>query len=456
MEVIQNVRRTDYRIAIIGLGYVGLPLAIAFAKAGRNVVGLDIDNRKIASLIAGNSYIPDVASSEVASVIASRNFQPTSDYEQLRDRDAIFICVPTPYDAMRAPDLSYIVGAAESIQPRLSAGQLVILQSTTYPGTTEEIVLPILERGGLKAGQQFDLAFSPERIDPGRQDFTVKNTPKVVGGLTQRATERAAELLGALGSPVHQVSSPRAAEMTKLLENIFRSVNIAMVNELARLSERMGINIWEVIDAAKTKPFGFMPFTPGAGVGGHCIGVDPYYLSWKAREYDFYTRFIELAAEVNQSMPFHVVDLAEQALSENACALKHAKVLILGVAFKRDVDDSRNSPAERVIELLVSRGADVSYHDPYVARFQVGGDVFKKESTSYVSQPLTDELVRKSDCVIIVTGHRSIDYSFIVRNAKAVVDCCNATDGVVGRDANVVLLGNGAASAAVHMITEDG
>ncbi len=444
MEAKQNIRRTDYRIAIIGLGYVGLPLAISFAKAGRNVIGLDLDVRKISLLTAGQSYIPDVPTPDVAAVIQSGNFRATTDYDMLRDRDAIFICVPTPYDAMRAPDLSFIVNAAEGIQPRLSAGQMVVLQSTTYPGTTEEVVLPILERGGLKAGADFDLAFSPERIDPGRQDFTVKNTPKVVGGLTQRATERAAELLGALGSPVHLVSSPRAAEMTKLLENIFRSVNIAMVNELARLCERMGIDIWEVINAAKTKPFGFMPFTPGAGVGGHCIGVDPYYLSWKAREYDFYTRFIELAAEVNQSMPFHVVELTERALAESACALKHAKVLILGVAFKRDVDDARNSPAERVMELLISRGAEVMYHDPYVARFHVGGDVFLRDSTSYISQPLTDELVKAMDCVVIVTGHRNIDYSYIVKNARSVVDCCNATDGIPDRPSKVVRLGNGA------------
>ncbi|MCL5994645.1 MAG: nucleotide sugar dehydrogenase [Chloroflexi bacterium] len=443
MEAKQNVGRTDYRVAIIGLGYVGLPLAVAMAKAGRHVVGVDIDARKVAQLNGCSSYIPDVPTSDVVAVVEAGNFVATSDYELLRDRDVIFICVPTPYDAMRAPDLCYIVSAAEGIQPRLSAGQLVILQSTTFPGTTEEIVQPILERSGLKAGIDFDLAFSPERIDPGRRDFTVTNTPKVVGGITQRATERAAEMLGALGSPVHLVSSPKAAEMTKLLENIFRSVNIALVNELARLSERMGIDIWEVINAAKTKPFGYMPFMPGAGVGGHCIGVDPYYLSWKAREYDFYTRFIELAAEVNQSMPFHVVDLTERALSENNCALRGARVLVLGVAFKRDVDDPRNSPAERVIELLLNRGATVTYHDPYVSRFHLGGDVFHREKLDMISQPLTEASVKSADCVIIVTGHRAIDYTFIVRNARAVVDSCNATDGIAGDTSRVIRLGNG-------------
>jgi UDP-N-acetyl-D-glucosamine dehydrogenase len=444
MEAKQNNRRTDYRIAIIGLGYVGLPLAIAFAKAGRNVVGVDVDTRKVAQLAVGNSYIPDVLTSDVQAVMAAGNFCATTDYDLLRDREVIFICVPTPYDAMRAPDLSYIVHAAESIEPRLSAGQMIVLQSTTFPGTTEEVVQPILERSGLKAGVDFELAFSPERIDPGRQDFTVTNTPKVVGGTTKHATERAAELLGAMGSPVHQVSSPKAAEMTKLLENIFRSVNIAMVNELARLCERMGIDIWEVIDAAKTKPFGYMPFTPGAGVGGHCIGVDPYYLSWKAREYDFYTRFIELAAEVNQSMPFHVVELAEQALGINGSPLKGAEVIVLGVAFKRDVDDARNSPAERVIELLLSRGAHVTYHDPYVARFNVGGDVFHHEKVSLISQPITENRLKAADCVIIVTGHRAIDYGFIVQNARAVVDCCNVTAGVEGDLSHVVRLGDGA------------
>jgi UDP-N-acetyl-D-glucosamine dehydrogenase len=443
MEVKQNTRRTDYRVAIIGLGYVGLPLAISLAKVGRHVVGVDVDTRKVNQLNARSSYIPDVPSADVAAVIASGNFEATTDYDRLGDRDAIFICVPTPYDAMRAPDLSFIVKAAQGILPRLAKGQIVVLQSTTFPGTTQEVVQPILERSGLKAGADFDLAFSPERIDPGRQDFTVTNTPKVVGGITQRATERAAELLGALGSPVHMVSSPKAAEMTKLLENIFRSVNIAMVNELARLCERMGIDIWEVINAAKTKPFGYMPFTPGAGVGGHCIGVDPYYLSWKAREYDFYTRFIELAAEVNQSMPFHVVDLAEQALSENGTALKQAKVLILGVAFKRDVDDARNSPAERVIELLMKREASVTYHDPYVSRFHVGGDVFHREPLSLISQPLTEASIKAADCVIIVTGHRALDYNFVVKNARSIVDCCNATEGVQADCSRVVRLGVG-------------
>jgi UDP-N-acetyl-D-glucosamine dehydrogenase len=375
--------------------------------------------------------------------VTARTFRATVDYAALRETDAIFICVPTPFDAMRAPDLSYIVAAAEGIAPFLRAGQLIVLQSTTYPGTTQEIVQPILERTGLKAGVDFDLAFSPERIDPGRSDWNVTNTPKVVGGINNESTTRASELLKAIGAPVVEVSSPKAAEMTKLLENIFRSVNIALVNELALLCERMDIDLWEVINAAKTKPYGFMAFTPSAGVGGHCIGVDPYYLSWKAREFDFYTKFIELAAEVNQSMPFHVADLAERALSERHTPARGANVLVLGVAFKRDVDDARNSPAERVMEVLSRRGANVSYHDPYVARFAIGGDVFHKERRELLSQPLTESLLEKADCVVIITGHRAVDYTFVVKHAKCVVDSCNATEFVKINREKIMRLGVG-------------
>jgi UDP-N-acetyl-D-glucosamine dehydrogenase len=428
---------------VIGLGYVGLPLAIAFARAGRHVVGVDVDRRKISALENDVSYIPDVPTEHVKQSRAAGFFTATLDYDALKTCDVIFICVPTPYDAMRAPDLVFIEQAAEGILPRLQKGQLVILQSTTYPGTTTEVVQPILERSGLKAGVDFDLAFSPERIDPGRTDFTYSNTAKVVGGLTPQATDRAARLLQAVGAPVHAVSSPAAAEMTKLLENIFRSVNIALVNELARLCERMGLDMWEVIDAARTKPYGFMAFTPGAGVGGHCIGVDPYYLSWKAREFDFYTRFIELAAEVNQQMPFHVVELIGRSLSEAGHAIKGAKILVLGVAFKRDIDDARNSPAERVMELLIARGANVSYSDPYVPRFHIGGDVFHRQATSFVSVPLSEKAVKEADCVVIVTGHRSVDYNMVARNALSVVDCCNATEKVTEGKHKVIKLGAG-------------
>jgi UDP-N-acetyl-D-glucosamine dehydrogenase len=419
-------------IAIIGLGYVGLPLAVGFAKAGYQVLGLDTDPRKIVALEDGRSYILDVETEDVAAIVRAGNFAASDDYDLLRDTDAILICVPTPFDAMKAPDLVFVEQAARGIAPRLHTGHLVILQSTTYPGTTEEFVRPMLEESGLKAGVDFHLAFSPERIDPGNQQYSVENTPKVVGGLTPRCTELARSLLAQLFSHVHVLSSPRAAEMSKLLENIFRSVNIALVNELALLSERMGIDLWEVIEAAKTKPFGFMPFYPGPGVGGHCIPVDPYYLSWKAREYDFYTKFIELAAEVNQAMPYHVVDLVAEALSQGDKPLNGARVLVLGVAFKRDIDDARNSPAERIIELLLRRGADVSYSDPYVSRFRIGQDVFYPNERWLESQDLTPETLAAADCVVIVASHKAVDYPKVVRHARLVVDAVNVTQGLAG------------------------
>jgi UDP-N-acetyl-D-glucosamine dehydrogenase len=342
---------------------------------------------------------------------------------------------------MKAPDLAYVRQAAEGIAAYLRAGQLVVLQSTTYPGTTEEVVQPILEKSGLTAGQDFYLAFSPERIDPGRTDFTVENTPKVVGGINAESTQLAGTLLARLTPQIHLVSSPRAAEMTKLLENIFRSVNIALVNELAILSERMGIDLWEVIDAAKTKPFGFMPFYPSPGVGGHCIPVDPYYLSWKAREYDFYTRFIELAAEVNGDMPYHTVNLIGQGLNRCGKSLYNARILILGVAFKPNIDDARNSPAERVIELLLKEKVQVSYHDPYVPRFSVGGNVFLKEVTTLENVALTLETLALVDCVAIVTNHQSVNYEWIVEHSPLVIDAQNATRHVKQNRDKIMRLG---------------
>jgi UDP-N-acetyl-D-glucosamine dehydrogenase len=428
------------RIAIIGLGYVGLPLAVGFAKAGYQVLGIDVDERKIAALNEGRSHIQDVESSDVRAMVRAGQLSASVDYDLLNGVDAIFICVPTPFDAMKAPDLIYVEQATRGIASRLITDQLIILQSTTYPGTTEEFVLPILAESGLKAGKDFYLAFSPERINPGDREFTVENTPKVVGGLTPRCTELARLLLAQLFAHVHVVSSPRAAEMSKLLENIFRSVNIALVNELALLSERMGIDIWEVIEAAKTKPFGFMPFYPGPGVGGHCIPVDPYYLSWKAREYDFYTKFIELAAEVNQTMPYHVVDLVAQALGLEGKSLAGAQVLILGVAFKRDIDDARNSPAERIIELLLRRGAEVSYNDPYVPRYRIGRDVFCPDERWLESMELTRDALALVDCVVIVAGHEVTDYAQVVNQARLVIDAVNATNGLSG-PARVVRVG---------------
>ncbi|MBI3741379.1 MAG: nucleotide sugar dehydrogenase [Chloroflexi bacterium] len=437
-----KIENKTARVAVIGLGYVGLPLALEFARTGFTVIGVDIDARKVNALRAGTSYIQDVPSADVARLGQEKKFSATENFDALRDADVMFICVPTPFDRMKAPDLSAVIAATESIAPHLRAGQLIILQSTTFPGTTEEVCLPILEKSGLRAGKEFHLAFSPERIDPGATSsagWSVKNTPKVLGGLTPRCTELAKALLIHLTPQVHIVSSPRVAEMTKLLENIFRAVNIALVNELALLMERMHIDIWEVIDAAKTKPYGFMPFYPGAGVGGHCIPVDPYYLSWKAREHDFVTRFIELAAEINEGMPYHLVKLVSDALNRAGKAVQKSRVLIVGVAFKRDVDDARNSPAERVIELLLARGATVDYHDPYVPQFAVGANVFQRARTLFESRALTAENLRAMDVVVIVTGHRAVDYQLIVENARLIVDAVNATAELTPADARRIV-----------------
>lgn len=439
--LLTKIKDKSARVGVIGLGYVGLPLATGLAKCGYPVTGLDASQAKVDTLNRGTSYIPDVPSADVAALVKAEVLSATTDYNTLHEIDVVFICVPTPFDSMKAPDLTFVRQAATGIAPRLRAGQLIVLQSTTYPGTTEEVVQPILEETGLVAGQDFFLAFSPERIDPGRTDFTVENTPKVVGGINPVSATLAGELLAHLTPQIHYVSTPRAAEMTKLLENIFRSVNIALVNELAVLSERMGIDFWEVIEAAKTKPFGFMPFYPSPGVGGHCIPVDPYYLSWKAREYDFYTRFIELAAEVNGDMPYHTAQLVSRVLNLNGKSLRDANVLILGVAFKPNIDDARNSPAERVIELLIREGAKVSYHDPYVPRFRVGGDIVLKEKLSFESVPLTAATLAQADCTVIVTGHRNIDYNWVVNETALVVDTVNATRHITQNRPKIARLG---------------
>jgi UDP-N-acetyl-D-glucosamine dehydrogenase len=445
-QLLQKISNKSARVGVIGLGYVGLPLATGLAKAGYPVVGLDVNQHKVDTLNQGLSYIPDVPSAEVSALInppepGRGHLQATTDYAALATVEIIFICVPTPFNAMKAPDLTFVQQAANSIAARLQPGQLIILQSTTYPGTTEEVVQPLLEQSGLLAGQDFFLAFSPERIDPGRTDFTVENTPKVVGGLEPNSAHLAGQLLAALTPHIHLVSSPRAAEMTKLLENIFRSVNIALVNELAILSERMNIDFWEVIEAAKTKPFGFKAFYPGPGVGGHCIPVDPYYLSWKAREYDFYTRFIELAAEVNGDMPYHTVERIGHGLNKLGKNLRSGHILIIGVAFKPNIDDARNSPAERIIELLLKRGAQVSYHDPYVPCFTVGGNIFLKKVMAFESVPLSPDVVNQSDCCVIITDHRSIDYHWLVQNSALVIDTRNATRNVTEHRERIIRLG---------------
>ncbi len=436
-----NHPQPERPVAVIGLGYVGLPLAAAFGHAGIPVLGIDLDPHKIERLNRGESYIPDVPTEQIAALVEKKLLTAHTDYEPLCEADSIFICVPTPFDANKAPDLTAVKQAAEGIAPRLRQGQMIVLQSTTYPGTTEEVVLPILEQSGLVAGADFDLAFSPERIDPGNKQFNAMNTPKVVGGVNDQGAQRAAALLKRIGAPVEIVSSTRAAEMTKLLENIFRSVNIALVNEMALLCERMGIDIWEVVRAASTKPFGYMPFFPGAGVGGHCIPIDPLYLSWKAHEFDFHTNFIDLAAQTNQSMPYHVVDLVTQGLARQFKPLRDARLLVLGVAFKRDIDDARESPAERVIELLMLRGASVDYHDPYIPRFHVGGNVFHRERVWLESKPLSDDMLGSYDCVVIVTGHRSVDYTRVAKQARLIVDSCNATGLVSLGGDKIVRLG---------------
>ena len=401
-------------MAIIGAGYVGMPLARVFADAGKVVLLVDVDREVVDGINRGASHIPDVSSDALKPLVDSGRVSATTDYDALKEVDAILIALPTPLSSQREPDLSIVKGAVAEIAPRLQKGQLVVLESTTYPGTTRECLQPILERSGLKAGADFHLAFSPERVDPGRTDWTTKNTPKVVGGLTPACTERAAEFYRAAVDTVIPLSSPETAEMTKLLENIFRAVNIALVNELAQLCERMDLDVWEVIEAAETKPFGFMSFKPGPGLGGHCIPIDPFYLTWKAREYDFYTEFSDLAGKVNANMPYFCRSLISQALNHGAQkSLKGSRILILGVAYKADIDDVRESPAEKIVGLLQKAGADVAYHDPHVAEFD------GLRSVDYAPESY--------DCVVIVTAHSSIDYKDLVDRAQVVVDLRNAT-----------------------------
>ena len=429
--LLNKISSRSATVGVIGLGYVGLPLAVALARSGFHVVGLEIDTERVAAINRGSSYIEDVTTEELSGYVRAGQLAATTDYAQLKRCDAVFICVPTPYTTQRTPDLSAVTAASEGIAAHLQRGQLIVLQSTTFPGTTNQIVRPILEgKSGLSAQEDFYLAFSPERIDPGNKQWTAYNTPKVVGGATPEATKMAAALLRQMGTTVHEVSSPEVAELTKLLENTFRAVNIALVNEMAQLAERMEIDIWEVLEAARTKPFGYMSFQPGPGVGGHCIPIDPYYLLWKAKEYDFYTRFIELAAETNETMPYHVVELTTRALNLKGQALQGARILILGVAFKPNIRDARNSPADRVIELLLKGGAHITYHDPHVPVFTVGGDVFLPNPVTLHSVPLDQTTLAQQDAVVIVTGHEAVDYAQVVAHASLVVDTCNATHKV--------------------------
>ncbi len=413
-------------VGIMGLGYVGLPLVREFCNGGLRVVGFDVDPNKIKMLHAGKSYIEHIPSSMIQGLINSKKFRATTNMKELKKVDAIIICVPTPLTKTRDPDMKYVVGTAEAISQNMRKGQLVILESTTYPGTTRDLVRPILEKSGLKAVKDFFLAFSPEREDPGRKDYSTNTIPKVVGADDPDSRELACMLYRNAVKTVVPVSSSAVAESAKLLENIYRCINIAMVNELKMLFDRMGIDIWEVINAAKTKPFGFQPFYPGPGLGGHCIPIDPFYLTWKAKEFGMATRFIELAGEVNTSMPHYVITKTMEALNEHGKAMKGAKILVLGLAYKKDVDDLRESPSIEVIELLREHGAKVDYNDPHIPQTHKQ----REHNLQMKSKPLSPKMLASYDCVLICTDHTSYDYNMIVKNAKLVVDTRNATANV--------------------------
>ena len=413
-------------IGIVGLGYVGLPLAVAFAEEDHDVVAVDVDARKVTAIRAGESYVEDITSERLAAV--GSRIRATGRYADLAGAEAVIMCVPTPLTGNREPDLGPLMDSSRAVASVLQAGQLVVLESTTYPGTTREQLVPLLEESGLGAGRDFNVAFSPERVDPGRTDYTLRTTPKVVGGLTVACTDRAVELYGRVCNRVVAVSSPEVAELTKLLENIFRSVNIALVNELAMLADRMGIDIWEVVDAAATKPYGFMRFEPGPGMGGHCLPVDPFYLSWRAREFDMTTRFIELAGEINQQMPYHCLMRVERALNEQSKAVRGSKVALLGVAYKAGVGDMRESPALKLISLLQAMGADVHYHDVYVPELTAQG---------LAGEPL-DDVLDGADLVVLVTAHPGIDYTQLAERVPVLLDLRGVTRTVAA--SNVVRL----------------
>ena len=415
--IAKKIKEKKALVGVIGLGYVGLPLALSFAEAGFKVIGLEQSQKRREQVNRGESYISDVKDESLSRAVKSGQLKAIDNYLPLKKADAVCICVPTPLDRNKQPDISYIKSVANNFAKILRKGQLVILESTTYPGTTEEVVKPILEKSGLKAGQDFYLAFSPERVDPGNKKFDVRNIPKVVGGINKESTAIAALFYQQIADKVHQVSSPRVAEMEKLLENVFRSVNIALVNEMAILCKKMGIDIWEVIDAAKTKPYGFMPFYPGPGIGGHCIPLDPFYLAWKAKEYGINTKFIELAGEINEKMPEYVVELVQDSLNDRGKTLKKAKIAVFGVAYKKDISDWRESPSLKIIELLKHKGARVEYNDPFVPQLKINGwTMYSKEAKA----------LRRADCAVIVTDHTQYDYRKILKEFPLVVDTRNA------------------------------
>jgi UDP-N-acetyl-D-glucosamine dehydrogenase len=434
-RLLDRITSRRARVGVVGLGYVGLPLAVEFARSGFHATGIDLDARKVSLILRGESYIPDVPSADVKQFTEAGRLTATTDFGVVATLDTVNICVPTPLRKSKDPDMSYVVSAVEAIAPHLRPGMLIILESTTYPGTTEEVLQPLLERRGLKAGVDFFLAFSPERVDPGNETYTTRNVPKIVGGMTPACSEMAGALYGAAIDTVVPVSSPRVAEMVKLLENTFRAVNIGLVNEIALMCEKLGLDVWEVIDAAKTKPFGFMAFYPGPGLGGHCIPIDPFYLSWKAKQTGFEPRFIELAGHVNSAMPHAVVDKIADALNVCRKALNGAHVLIAGLAYKRDIDDIRESPALDVMQVLQQKGARLSYSDPCVptlaARAWSGGYELQ-------SVPLTPSALAAADCVAILTDHRAFDYDAIVASAPLIVDARNT---IKSRHAHVFRLG---------------
>jgi UDP-N-acetyl-D-glucosamine dehydrogenase len=422
------------RIGVIGLGYVGLPLVVEYAASGFEGIGFEVDETKANKINQGDSYIGDVPCGRVKELVSQKKLSATVNIDRLADCDAIIICVPTPLRKTKEPDVSYILAAAEEIKKRLRRGHLVILESTTYPGTTDEVLLPMFEETGLKLDEDFLLAFSPERVDPGNPHFLTHNIPKVVGGVTDDSTEVAAHLYSQIVRDVHSVTSARVAEAAKLLENTFRAVNIGMANEMARLCYALNIDTWEVIRAAATKPFGFMAFYPGPGIGGHCIPLDPHYLSWKARQHGFDSRFISLAEEVNSRMPEHVVQLVSDGLNDERKAMKGSRVLLLGVAYKKDIDDVRESPALSIIDRLRAKGADVRYHDPFVKEVRFDDAHTESSGESLESVPLTDEELRSSDCVIIVTDHSEIDYGRVCSLTPLIVDTRNALNGQLRRE----------------------
>jgi UDP-N-acetyl-D-glucosamine dehydrogenase len=427
VNLLHKIQSHEGKIGVIGLGYVGLPLVLRFGEERFNVIGFDVDPAKVSQLNAGQSYIRHIDADRIRHLRSEKRFEATSDFSRLSEPDCIIICVPTPLTAKKDPDLQYIENTAQAISKTLRAGQLVSLESTTYPGTTDEILLDLFRKSGLEVGRDYFLVFSPEREDPGNPRFSTRTIPKVVGGTTPACLELGVALYQQVIDEVIPVSSTRAAELVKLLENIYRSVNIALVNELKLLTDRMNIDIWEVIEAASSKPFGFTPFYPGPGLGGHCIPIDPFYLSWKAKEYDFSTRFIQLAGEINTSMPHYVIEKIGAALNDRSRSIRGAKVLILGVAYKKDIDDVRESPSLEIMKLLEERGAEISYSDPYIPKLHK----MREYDFSYMSsEPLTEETLHKKDVVLIATDHSKVDYQWVVDHSNLVIDTRNATKAV--------------------------